>query len=775
MPVYTTPTPGVTGPKKKAGPAADSGGYRAYQTHFIQNMNNPQKHKSPQFARHLSGLHPNGEEALEKAISGIRRMNQLVLQAKDPQELIDMACNRLGRCFGFRYVWIALTDECAQLTHFAAHGLGEKKEALYRDLKSSNFPSCMIHGLEHDKPGLVNVSHAQCRGCSFADLYPGQSYFCSSLGYENNPYGVLVASGPHEHVRYGINLDLYRELVSELGQALHRLRLEHQKRAIHQELSEKTSLKENEEKYRALFENANDAILLLAESGIVECNPAAEELFDRNRDQLIHCHPADLSPPMQPDGRDSREKADAFMKRALRGDSIVFGWQHQRLDGKLLETEISLRQMESEGEKTVLTIIRDISERKQYEAAQRIIYQVANAMVFTDNLEDLVRIVRSQLSKLTDTRNFYIALYEKTTGKLSVPFQSDEKDHIKSWLAKDSLTGLVVEEKRSLLLKTPDMQRLIRAGKIIQIGSMSKAWLGIPLFSGPEIMGVMVLQSYDNPNAFNERSVEVLEFISNQVSLALQRQQDMENLRAAKNKAEESNRLKTAFLNNLSHEIRTPLNAIMGFSEILKESELPREELRQISSTIHRGSLQLLSIIEDLLQVSAIETGSVEIHRQKTDINGLMREVFRQLEPMAREKDLKLKLATQLPPGLSTVTTDATKLMQIITNLVHNAIKFTTVGQVEYGCRKEEDRMQFYVSDTGPGVEPGHQKLIFDRFHQAKVPREEIHSGLGLGLSISKSYVELLGGRIWLDSAPPKGSTFYFSIPCHRLFTKAPD
>ena len=234
---------------------------------------------------------------------------------------------------------------------------------------------------------------------------------------------------------------------------------------------------------------------------------------------------------------------------------------------------------------------------------------------------------------------------------------------------------------------------------------------------------------------------------------------------AAKEKAEENDRLKTAFLNNISHEIRTPMNAIIGFSGFLNEPDLQPEKRKYFTDIICNASNQLLSIITDIINISTIEAGQETIRRSKINVNQLIRNLYNQFEIRVTGHYLKLFYQTPLPDDKVWIETDETKLVQILSNLVGNALKFTKEGHIVFGYEVKENQLEFRVEDTGIGIHPNMHKEIFERFRQADSAVSRLYGGTGLGLSISKAYVELLGGTIWLTSQLDKGTTFFFTLP----------
>jgi PAS domain S-box-containing protein len=238
-----------------------------------------------------------------------------------------------------------------------------------------------------------------------------------------------------------------------------------------------------------------------------------------------------------------------------------------------------------------------------------------------------------------------------------------------------------------------------------------------------------------------------------------------EELTVAKEKAEESDKLKTAFLNNISHEIRTPLNAILGFAGLLNDPDLDDERRNYYIEIIIKSSHQLLLIMTDIINIATIEAGQVTVHYSEVDVNSDILILFEQHKGSALSKDISLKYTLALTGQDAKIITDQTKFIEILSNLLNNAIKFTEKGEVRYGYELKNNMLQFYVEDSGIGILPEYQQIIFDRFKQAKNILSLKYGGTGLGLSISKAYVEVLGGRIWLTSEPGKGSTFYFTLP----------
>lgn len=238
----------------------------------------------------------------------------------------------------------------------------------------------------------------------------------------------------------------------------------------------------------------------------------------------------------------------------------------------------------------------------------------------------------------------------------------------------------------------------------------------------------------------------------------------------AKEKAEESDRLKTAFLHNISHEIRTPLNAIVGFSSLLSEPGLDENSCKSFTEMILKSSDHLLAIISDIIDIACIEANTVKINKSNVSLDQVINSLYEQYLPVAKNKGLILRSGNGIKEAETVIVTDKTRLIQILTNLLDNAIKYTPAGEVSFGYRykPKEEMIEFYVSDTGIGIPPEHQGKIFDRFYQAENPVSKMYEGTGLGLSISKAFAELLGGKISLSSKPSEGSCFCFTLPVEK-------
>lgn len=293
------------------------------------------------------------------------------------------------------------------------------------------------------------------------------------------------------------------------------------------------------------------------------------------------------------------------------------------------------------------------------------------------------------------------------------------------------------------IMKQPDKIQKVqyrhkhKNGGVIWYESVAQNFL-----SNPHIRAIIV----------NVRNIDVL------------KQKEIE-LIAAKNKAEESDRLKSAFLANMSHEIRTPMNGILGFANLLRANTLSKEIQAEYLEIIEKSGQRMLNIINDIIDISKIESGTMELHFSETNLNEQLDYVYTFFKPEADQKGLQFQYSIDLTTEDAYIITDREKLYAILINLVKNSLKYTHEGSIAYGYHIKDHDIEFFVKDTGIGIPITSQHSIFERFIQATIPDRQVYQGAGLGLAISKAYVEMLKGEIYVESEVGKGSTFYFKIP----------
>jgi signal transduction histidine kinase len=291
-----------------------------------------------------------------------------------------------------------------------------------------------------------------------------------------------------------------------------------------------------------------------------------------------------------------------------------------------------------------------------------------------------------------------------------------------------------------------------------------RAVLVVPLLRPGEIVGILVVRR-KQPGEFSKSTVDLLETFADQSVLAIQNARLFREIEEKSRELEIASKHKSQFLANMSHELRTPLNAILGYAELMLDSIYgePSDKMRTVLERLQSNGRHLLGLINDVLDLSKIEAGQLTLSLNDYSLGDMARGVVSAVEPLAAEK--RLAFTAEVPPDLPAGRGDERRLSQVLLNLVGNAIKFTEEGEVAIKASATNGEFTVQVCDTGPGITAADQAKIFEEFQQADSSITRKKGGTGLGLSIAKRIIEMHGGRIWVESEPGKGSTFFFTLP----------
>lgn len=363
------------------------------------------------------------------------------------------------------------------------------------------------------------------------------------------------------------------------------------------------------------------------------------------------------------------------------------------------------------------------------------------------------------------------------------PYQVDHKE-----LCYGLYCETVIKTQKKLKVKNAINDKKWDKNPDIKLGMI--AYLGFPLnFPDNQPFGtICVLDNKERPfTLLNEKLIRQFKNVI-ELDLALLQSFDLktsqltasiiqethnrklaeEALLVAKEKAEESDRLKSAFLANMSHEIRTPLNSIIGFSELLFDSDFEFDQKQEFITHIILNGNNLLNIISDIIDISKIEAGEITIRESKIQVIQFLNEIKSLHSIKVNQKNLKFNLACKCSPEVRDgiyFRADIERLFQVFNNLLGNALKFTAEGSIEIGCNSTENQIEFYVKDTGIGISPEYHDRIFERFCQIETPYSRKFGGNGLGLAICEKLINLMDGKIWVESELGNGATFYFTLP----------
>ncbi len=419
-------------------------------------------------------------------------------------------------------------------------------------------------------------------------------------------------------------------------------------------------------------------------------------------------------------------------------------------------------------DESVIAVARDITQRISTHKVNEVMLNVARAVATTDELNELFDLIRKELSKIIDTRNFFLALFNAETNTLELPYFKDEKDSFDHFPAEKTLSSIVIREKKTLFLQESEIMNLAETGKINVVGSVAKVWLGIPLMVEGKVLGVMVVQNYEDENAIRAYHKQLLEVISPQISLSIKRKQSDQLLRESEKQLRESNATKDQFFNIIAHDLKNPFNAIIGFSSLLTDewNEFDDDDKIAMISSIKSSSEGAFELLMNLLDWSRLQVGKLRFEPEFVDFRSLIKLNLSLLKTATEKKNIKL---VSLGICDKMIWADPNMIKTVIRNLITNAIKFTPAnGTVTIECKKSQDHpgmMLLLIKDNGVGIPEQQLKNMFKLNNSESKRGTDGETGTGLGLVICKEFVEKNKGKIWVESKPNVGSTFYVALP----------
>ncbi|WP_337872701.1 PAS domain S-box protein [Ignavibacterium sp.] len=485
-----------------------------------------------------------------------------------------------------------------------------------------------------------------------------------------------------------------------------------------------TLIRESEKKFRALFENAYDPILLLDIKSfrILDCNPAAEKLFGKTKPQLTHSLIEELSPELQQNNEKSDELINFYLNKALKGETTLFDWCFNTAEKKIL-TEANLYKIDINGNSLLQLILRDITEKRKSEEQLKLlslsINQSSSAILITD--------VNGNIEYVNDT-------FTKLTGYSKEEVIGQNPRFLKSgYTPKETYTQL---------------WNKVLSGENWEGEFLNKRKDGTLYWEYARISPVK------NENGVVTNLMGVKDDITRLKKL-------LEEIKVAKTRAEETNRLKTNFLANMSHELRTPLVGILGCASMIEEDT--KEQLtKELAGIINKSGQRLHETLNAILDLTRIETENLPVDLRAVNIVPVIRNTYENFVNEAKLKGLNLYL--DIDKEEITAFADLNLLKSVVTHLFSNAVKYTEVGGVSLRAFTNENKVIIKVVDTGIGIPDSYHDIIFEPFRQVSEGYNRQFEGSGLGLTLTKKYVQMMNGRIWFNSKLGEGSAFFVEL-----------
>ncbi len=526
------------------------------------------------------------------------------------------------------------------------------------------------------------------------------------------------------------------------------------------------SLHESEQIYHSLFDGSDDGMLLISSGKIIDCNQALQDIFKYDRESILGKTPAYFSPEFQPDGKSSLEESHVKMDLTLVGLPQRFYWRHKRKDGSFVDCDISLRTLIISGKKIIHGTVRDITEIKRAEKFRQILYDISETVYTAPDMDSMYRQIHEKVAQLVPVKNIYIALFDEKTDMISFPYFVDEFDPPqKPKKLGTGLTEYILRKGEAELINAQRDLDLRRSGEVELIGEPAAIWLGVPLKVYGKTIGVIVVQDYEDENAYGEEEMQVLIFVSEQIAHAIERKRASESIKTYAEELKQLNNTKDKFFSIIAHDLRNPFITILGFSDLLVSDyeDLSDEEKLFYISEMKKSAETSHNLLQNLLQWSRSQTGRIEYNPAALNLAELVLSNVNLLNPHASRKNITIR--SSVPENLS-ITADEDMLNTIMRNLITNAIKFTeTNGRIDINCGEEQDKITVCVADTGVGMSASVKEKLFKADETRSTAGTAQESGTGLGLILCKEFVEKHGGNITVESEIGKGSKFCFSLP----------
>jgi PAS domain S-box-containing protein len=555
----------------------------------------------------------------------------------------------------------------------------------------------------------------------------------------------------------------------------------------------------SEERFRSLLQFSSDAINILDREGNITFESSLDgKISGFSLLQIIG------SPAIKYVHEDDRQIFEkAFMEVVNNpAKTVKLEFRSITTAGRIVHVEsIFANHLENPQIRGIVMNSRDITARrmadikeKSFREAQAFLSCTALDFLSMSSEENLYQYILNRLSEIARNAILLAVRFDEAESMLRIEYikgidsfrekvrdiLGTDPEHIQVKVDEDFRSELIYNSKhlytfRNGLFEVFNRQLPMSVTKKIEEQLCITEAYGMALMRQGKFYGNILIFMMNDQLVDEKPTIETFLY---QASIALHRRQLEQELIKAKERAVESEKIKTAFLANMSHEIRTPMNGILGFAQLLSSENITKEDIREYTQVIDSNGKLLISLIDDIIDISKLETGHLKMNSDSIHLNQFLDDIYSSVFTdalRAEKKDVNFHCVKAFDDDACTIETDQVRLRQIINNLIANAIKFTEKGSIEFGYGlKDLNTLLFFVKDSGIGIPPDKKQIIFDRFVQADLSATRKYGGSGLGLAISKGLVEMMGGTIWVESIADKGSSFYFTHPYTPMSDQKP-
>jgi PAS domain S-box-containing protein len=545
-------------------------------------------------------------------------------------------------------------------------------------------------------------------------------------------------------LKYNSMKELYQEEISGLRQ-------------------EAEKVKKSEEKFRIAYMTSPDSINInrLSDGMYVSINEGFTGIMGFSEEDAIGRTSLELNIWVNPEDRMNLVK-----ELEANGKVKNFETKFRSKNGTVVNGLLAASLINLDGVPHILTVVRDITIRKQNELESYALFEIVKGITSTDNLDELLKLIHHSLGKVVYAENCFVALFNQDTGLFSFPYFVDKVDKtpLPASMGK-SCTDYVFRTVKPLLLTQQIFDTLVEQNEVELVGSNSPSWIGIPLQTPSKVIGVLVLQHYENENVYSENDVKFLISIGSQIAMAIERKKAEEEISLKNELLQAINAEKDKFFSIIAHDLRGPLSSFVAATQILTEEiqTMGIEEIKKISMSMKTSASNIYSLLENLLEWSRLRRGGLDFVQEKLNLMKDVKECIDVLSESARKKDIEISVSI---PEKIEVLADKHMLDTVIRNLVSNALKFTPVGgkvciSADY---TDGHYIEVKVKDSGIGMTTELKNKLFIINEKTSRNGTEGELSSGLGLLLCKEFIEKHDGKIWVESETGMGSIFSFTI-----------